>query len=99
MANRPLGVDPAPSREFAVRLASEGKPNLREKISEEWYYFKSFSFGRGNVIELDVEDDMIESLIYMGWIRKRRNEFYFTRKGNKELLDFAEKEIERIKSE
>lgn len=98
MADRPLGVDPAPSREFFVRVAEENKLTFREKINEEWYYLKNFSFRRGSIIELELDDDMIEFLITTKWIKKRGRGFYFTRKGSRELIDFAEKEIRRINS-
>lgn len=100
MAGRPLGIEPIREREFNVVIIvpeeKTDKPTRKEKLSEWFYHIKNFSFGRGSVLELDLEDDMIEFLERDRWIVCRKGEYFFTKKGSQELVAFAKREIARI---
>lgn len=88
MADRPLGLEPFYKREFDVHIPAE-PVTRRERLSEWWYHVKTFSFSRGTTIELELEDDMIEFLFRTGWIRRRGDQLFFTRKGSSELVEFC----------
>lgn len=95
MGNRPLGIDPSFEREFMISPAPVSKhfckepETIRERISEWWYYTKNFSFGRGKIIEVELEDHYVKFLFETGWVKERNGEVFFTRKGSQAFCDFA----------
>lgn len=95
MVDRPLGVD-GPERDFpvssAIPLLPESNQTKKEKLREWFFHVKNFSFGRGSVIELELNDEDIELLQKMGWIRFRNDSFFFTRRGSNMLATFVREE-------
>lgn len=103
MADRPLGAEPSFKREFEVKgsLSVEPiyKPSVREKASELIHHVRHFSFNRGSILELELEDDMIDFLKRAGWIRSYRGRFFFTRRGSRALVETASELIEQYKTD
>lgn len=99
MADRPLGVEPAYQRDFNVVSFSCGPMTRRERLSEWWHHVWNYSFGRGSILELELDDDTIQFLYEVGWVRRRGDELFFTRKGSEELVQFCRQEIARIKND
>lgn len=93
MADRPLGLEPFYEREFIVSISAESLTR-RERLSEWWYHVKSYSLGRGEVIELELDDDMIDFLFKAEWIYRRGDQLFFTRKGSEELVAFCNSYLE-----
>lgn len=101
MDRPPLGLEPTMRREFNIGdtfAYVPPKQSLAERLKEFWHYLKNFSFNRGETLELDVDDDIMEFLERERWIKQRRGKWYMTKRGSDYLVAFARDEIERIKS-
>jgi hypothetical protein len=95
MNKRPMGVDPLSNREFVI--ANPQEYSRRNRLRDWWFYLKNFSFGRGTSVEVDVDDQLMQELQYMGWVRNiKDNEWRMTRKGSRELSEFMKEILNRL---
>ena len=68
----------------------------KDRLRDRWYYFKTFSLGRGSTIELDIDDEVIKSLHEIGWVHRINDEWFMTRRGSREFNQFLREEHDRI---
>jgi hypothetical protein len=96
MKNRPTGIYPPPSREFVIGVPTPKPYSRKDRLRDRWFHFKTFSLGRGCVIELDIDDEVIKSLHEIGWAHRINDKWFMTRKGSREFNQFLREEHDRI---
>jgi hypothetical protein len=96
MNTRPTGIDPPPSREFVIGVPSPKPYSRRDQFRDWWFYVKNFSLGRGSAIQVELDDEVVRNLHEIGWIHKINDEWFTTRKGSRELIEFMKEELDRL---
>lgn len=91
MADRPLGTSPVYQRDFDIC----GEQSFTSKVKKRWYHLKTYSFGRGSILDFELDDELVEWLFNQGWVYKRKDEYFFSEKGTKEFTEFIRREIAR----